>query len=232
MSKTTYSDEACGIILMHHTIKNLNRQLSSEIARIYGQKADYSRSFKEISRGFSDSETYKKYLTQAHNDSKSIYSRLQPLTLFEYNAYLTHILMFLQENDGTTITDAVKNAKDMLNFYPPRFYSDYAGARTIPSADLIRGLKYIKQVASSAYEIAPDAIIVNGAHQVITDRINLECNREISKQNKKKAKGSIKTQRAAAKDMGGAELLSPFSIDNLISGESATSNPEKEKGED
>lgn len=233
MKKITYSDDACAIILMHHTIKNLNRLLSSEIARVYGSNADYSRAFKEIGRGFSDNETYKKYLTQAHNDSKSLYTRLQPLTLFEYNAYLTHILMFLQENETCNLTDAIYNAKEMLKFYPPRFYSNYASARTISSDDLKRGLKYMKQIVCEAYNLTPDELIISGAYQVLNDRINLECNREILRESKKKARALENSQSKATVVFGGTELISPFSLDNLTTAEVVKSEkPQKQKGEE
>ena len=215
MAKTKYSDEACAIILMHHTIKNLNRQLSSEIARIYGDYADYSRSFKEIGRGFNDGEQYKKYLTLAHNDSKSIYTRLQPQTLFEYNLYLKHVLMYLQQFPGVSLPDAIADAKNALKFGPPKFYSDYAPARTATSEELVRGLKFMKCLVSSVYNIPPEKVRINESSAVINERINLECARELSKAGKKQAKLSAKAQGVATQTLGGTELISPFSLDNL-----------------
>ena len=222
MAKMKYSDEACAIILMHHTIKNLNRQLSSEIARIYGDYADYSRSFKEVGRGFSDSEQYKKYLTLAHNDSKSIYTRLQPQTLFEYNLYLNHIIMFLQQFPGVSLPDAIADAKNALKFGSPKFYSDYAPTRTATSDELIRGLKYMKCLVSSVYNIPPQKVRINESGAIINERINLECEREISKAGKKKARLSTKAQGAATQTLGGTELISPFSLDSLTTSESDT----------
>ena len=215
MAKMKYSDEACAIILMHHTIKNLNRSLSSEIASIYGDNADYSRSFREISRGFSDDEQYKKYLTQAHNDSKSIYTRLQPQTLFEYNLYLNHLVMFLKQYPGAPLSAAIENAKQQLKFGAPKFYSDYAPARTASAEELVRGLKFMKCLIGERYNVPPQKVRIPESGIVVNERINLECEREISKAGKTKAKGSGKTQAKAARVLGGAELISPFSLDNL-----------------
>ena len=222
MAKIKYSDEACAIILMHHTIKNLNRDLSSEIAYIYGDNADYSRSFREIARGFSDCEQYKRYLTQAHNDSKSIYTRLQPQTLFEYNLYLNHILMFLQQNKGAPLPVAIENAQQRLKFGEPKFYSDYAPARTASAEDLTRGLKFMKCLIAEIYNVPPQRVRIPESGVVINERLNLECERELSKAGKAKAKGSGKTQAKGARVLGGAELISPFSLDNLTVAEEGT----------
>ena len=174
MKKSSYSDEACAIILMHHTIKNLNRALSSEIAYIYGDNADYSRSFREISRGFSDDEQYKRYLTQAHNDSKSIYTRLQPQTLFEYNLYLNHLIMFLKQYPGAPISAAIENAKQELKFGSPKFYSDYAPARTATSEELVRGLKFMKCLISEVYKTPLQKVRIPESGVVLNERINLD----------------------------------------------------------
>lgn len=222
MKKNSYSDEACAIILMHHTIKNLNRALSGEIAYSYGDNADYSRSFREISRGFSDDEQYKRYLTQAHNDSKSIYTRLQPQTLFEYNLYLNHLTMFLKQYPGAPISAAIESAKQQIKFGQPKFYSDYSPARTASAEELVRGLKFMKCLIGEIYNMPPQKVRIPESGNVINERINLECEREISKAGKTKAKGSGKTQSKATRVLGGTELISPFSLDNLTAGENST----------
>ena len=233
MAKTKFSDEACAIILMHHTIKNLNRALSSEIAYIYGDNADYSRSFREVARGFSDSEQYKKYLTQAHNDSKSIYTRLQPQTLFEYNLYLNHLIMFLKQYPGAPLSAAIENAKQELKFGSPKFYSDYAPSRTASAEDLVRGLKFMKCLVGELYNVPPQKVRIPESGVVVNERINLECEREISKAGKARAKGSGKTQAKGARVLGGAELISPFSLDNLTVAESTSSKKKsKQPGEE
>ena len=233
MAKTKFSDEACAIILMHHTIKNLNRGLSSEIALIYGDNADYSRSFREIARGFSDDEQYKKYLTQAHNDSKSIYTKLQPQTLFEYNLYLNHLIMFLKQYPGAPLSAAIESSKNALKFGSPKFYSDYAPARTASTEDLLRGLKFIKCLIAEKYNIPPQKVRIPESGIVLNERMNLECEREISKAGKVKAKGSSKTQAKGARILGGAELINPFSLDNLtVAEESAPKKKPSQRGEE
>ena len=129
--------------------------------------------------------------------------------------------------------DAITDAKNALKFAPPKFYTDYAPARTANSEELVRGLKYMKCLVSSVYNIPTERVRINESTAVINERINLECARELSKAGKKQAKLSAKAQGTATQVLGGTELINPFSLDNLaVEPQSKPAVKPSEKGEE
>ena len=134
--------------------------------------------------------------------------------------------MFLKQYPGAPISAAIESSKNELKFGSPKFYSDYAPARTASAEDLLRGLKFMKCLIAEKYNIPPQKVRIPESGIVLNERMNLECEREISKAGKVKAKGSGKTQAKGARILGGAELINPFSLDNLTVAEESA--PKKE----